>query len=520
MATYSTTFKQGDTYYDPNTGKSAGTVQYDANTGAKLSSGQTTTQNTITSDNLTPTKPYSLPPATPSTYGGLQGATESVTTQAKTAEELARDDAKTKADTAGADYLKAIMDSGNISSSVDRTAQDIAKKESDKYTSQLEQEQLAIRRQIERLQNNNPTGKLSGGLAIESERLMRQSLSKQADIAILQTAANRNYDTAAAIADRQVAMKLEQSTAKLAALRFFYENNKETFNKLDDRLYQEVLAKKTAELKKQTDVENAIKELKLNVAQYAGANAAGILSQLSAIDTTQPGAFDKAVQVAGKYASDPLDRQIKQAQLAKLTAPTGGSVDAPTIKTINGVDYQWNGKAWVAPTGVTGTTANQKTITTLQDKITNIDGLISHKGLAGSVGANPFTRQALDFNAFTGVRQDFIAGVQQLVSGDTLDTLINLKKAGGTLGALSDQERIMLQSAASKIGTWAITNDSGKVTGYDASEDSFVKELETIKMLSERALQEAGGMTVDTYLDTIDTVLQSTNNDYQLYLNP
>lgn len=521
MATYSTTFKQGDTYYNPQTGKADGTVQYDANTGAKLSSGQTTTQTTITSDALNSTNtPYKLPSTSPTstaTYGGLQGATEAITTQAKSAEEMARDEAKKAYDTSSADLLKGILDMGNISSSVDREEQDAAKKDSDNYTSQLEQEQLAIRRQIESLQNNNPTGKLSGGVAIEADRLNRQSLSKQADIAILLTSANRRYDTASAIADRQVAMKLEQSTAKLAALQFFYQNNKDTFNKLDDRLYQEVLAKKQAELKRQTEVENAIKELKLNVAQYAGSSAAGILAQLSAIDSTQPGAFDRAVQIAGKYASDPLDRQIKQAQLAKLTAPTG--IEAPTIKTINGVDYQWNGSAWVTPTGVSGT-ANQSKIATLQDKIANIDSLINHSGLNSAVGTNFFGRTAL-LDKFSGAKQTFIAGVQQLVSGDTLDTLIELKKAGGTLGALSDQERIMLQSAASKIGTWAITNDKGKVTGYDTSESSFIKELETIKMLTQRALSEAGGGGIEEYyLDTIDAVLQSTNNDYQLYLNP
>lgn len=40
----STTFKQGDTYFNPNTGKPDGTVQFDAQTGKPLARGATTTQ--------------------------------------------------------------------------------------------------------------------------------------------------------------------------------------------------------------------------------------------------------------------------------------------------------------------------------------------------------------------------------------------------------------------------------------------------------------------------------------------
>ena len=85
-------------------------------------------------------------------------------------------------------------------------------------------------------------GALASGINIEAERLTRDSLSKQADLAILQTAANRNYDTAAAIADRQVAMKMEQSRANLEALKM-----------LDQREYGEITARKEREFKKQEE---------------------------------------------------------------------------------------------------------------------------------------------------------------------------------------------------------------------------------------------------------------------------
>lgn len=275
--------------------------------------GVTVPSDVITSDKLTPTKPLNLPDAKPATFGGVDGAIDGLVQQQKVVDETP----------AQSEYLKALKESGYISSSVDRSAQDAAKKQSDLYTSQIEQEQLANRRQIERLQKNME-GALASGINIESERLTRESLSKQADLAILQTAANRNYDTASAIADRQVAMKMEQSRANLEALKM-----------LDQREYGEITARKEREFKKQEEAEKQISQLKLNVAQYGG--GVGLLNQLSAIDTTKPGAFDQAIKIAGKYASDPLDRAIKQAQLNKLNADisvTDSSGSATTVSEL------------------------------------------------------------------------------------------------------------------------------------------------------------------------------------------
>ena len=92
------------------------------------------------------------------------------------------------------------------------------------------------------------------------------------------------------------------------------------------------------------------------------------------------------------------------------------------------------------------------------------------------------------FDAF-GAGQDFAAGVTQLVNKETIDTLVNLKERGGTLGALSDQERILLQSAATKIGTWEV-KENGIGTGeYNIDEASFKRELQTIKELAQKALE-------------------------------
>jgi len=131
----------------------------------------------------------------------------------------------------------------------------------------------------------------------------------------------------------------------------------------------------------------------------------------------------------------------------------------------------------------------------LQDKITQIDDLIKQTSNSGAVGPNPFARTSLT-SWFTGTRQAFVGSIKQLLSKETIDTLLNLKKGGGTLGALSDQERIMLQTAATKIGGWEMKDKNGNGTGfYNVREKDFIKELENIKSLAKRAVDNAGGQT-------------------------
>jgi len=139
---------------------------------------------------------------------------------------------------------------------------------------------------------------------------------------------------------------------------------------------------------------------------------------------------------------------------------------------------------------------DSKQETAAKAKVKLINELLKSKGLNSAVGPTVLTRHSLA-DWFTGEKQNFVAGVQQLISTETLDTLLELKKGGGTLGALSDQERIMLQNSASKIGNWAVTDKNGKVKGYAADQDDFKAELERIKELAEKALSKAKVKTTD-----------------------
>jgi len=132
----------------------------------------------------------------------------------------------------------------------------------------------------------------------------------------------------------------------------------------------------------------------------------------------------------------------------------------------------------------------------------------------GVVGPSAIARMGLlSFTRLSGRAQNFIAGVEQMISQETIDKLVQSKAAGATYGALSDGERLMLASAASKIGTWRKLDSKGNIKGYNISEAALKKELSTIRELSQKARDRIMG----------DSVIQSNGlseeDAYQEYLN-
>lgn len=272
--------------------------------------------------------PLTVPPPITPNYGGLETNINSVITTSKAQQEADRIEREKNLETKGEDItdkfnelLGVNEDLGDVSSEVDFSDKDKARKEADEFTSQMEAEQLNNRRTIEALRKNNPQGLFGGALEQEVERINRESLSKQADIAILQSAANRRYDTAAEIADRQVAMKTEQLKAKAENLKAFIEFNKADFDKEETRLYNEAQKKLDAEVKKEETLQNDIKAVKLEAVKNGAP-----LSVLTALGKAKT--LDEALQSVGSYLSTP------NTSVVKLDNGTTLLIDTKTGKTI------------------------------------------------------------------------------------------------------------------------------------------------------------------------------------------
>lgn len=122
-------------------------------------------------------------------------------------------------------------------------------------------------------------------------------------------------------------------------------------------------------------------------------------------------------------------------------------------------------------------TQNAKSTITLLENMLN-----DTAGLKTSVG---FGIGNMDFSILGGGVESakFRANAKQLLSQATLDKLLELKAAGGTLGAISEKELEILANAATALGT--ITDKDGKPTGrFKFDEQDFKTALETMRTAS------------------------------------
>jgi len=193
---------------------------------------------------------------------------------------------------------------------------DPLRKQVNEYTKQIEGEEHALLRKIEMIEKNSE-GKFGGAINDEIQRVTRESVSKQADIAILKSAALREFDTAKAIADRKVEAELEPLKLKLEADKFFYSENKEEFTKSEERLFQQYLTKEQREFDKTTKTAQDLSDIKVDLLTSASEQNApsSVRAAIQAAQTPED-----AINAAGQYAGDILDRQYKQAQTDKLKA--------------------------------------------------------------------------------------------------------------------------------------------------------------------------------------------------------
>lgn len=378
--------------------------------------------NTITTAKLTPETPMVLPNAkVPTDYNSASELITKATESNKVVE------AKAAKDSALADVNKANLDLAGQSKKQDEyfvaEGGDIAKKQADEYTSQIEAEQLATRRAVDELKLN-PNGLSAAGLQTQINELNTKSISKQADLAILQNAALRKYDTASAIAARKVAAETDYLKAALETKKLIYEDNKDAFTiaeqrqidaniKAEERAYNETV-------KTKTDINNVLLEAAKNQAP------ASVISKISSSKTQA-----EAIAVAGSWMSDPLDREIKELQKKKLKQDLNGA-EAPTIKTINGVDMEWDPKtkSWVTPNSATGKTSKEaidkslSQLSFLKSTANSITGDKEIYGASGRSGARKFTEGlfvgATDYTKLESLANTLKVNVLALMTDPTI----------------------------------------------------------------------------------------------------
>jgi hypothetical protein len=182
------------------------------------------------------------------------------------------------------------------------------------YKDQIDAEQLANRRRIEAIRGGG--GSIAQG-NLEADVANRQSISKQADLAILQNNSLRRYDIAKDVADQKVQAELEPLKLKI-------EYQQSIFNSIANRLttaerdqVQSVIDSNKQQLTLQKDNKEQINKIAIEYGQNGGDSA----TQAKILKATTP---EEAIQLAGNTLGS-TDRQYKLSLIDKNNNSTTNS---------------------------------------------------------------------------------------------------------------------------------------------------------------------------------------------------
>lgn len=351
-------------------------------------------------------------------------------------------------------------------------------------TNEIDSVQRAYQNELKALDSSNMT---DAGRSAASRDISRKYASQLADLSIVQSARNRNLSTAQANVDRKIELQLEPLKLKLDYQKSVYEDNKDSFTKADDRKYQALIKTTERDLNKEEERVKTLENTKLDLLQSASEQGASneVLKSIQLAPTAE-----EAIIKAGEYSGNIVDKLIKQQTLKKLQA------DAQKAMTELGVSK-------------TGPLAKAQA----QGNISLISGIASDKYLNTAVGPNALARSSFS-NMFTGGKSNFVAGVEQLRSQLTLDSLVNAKARGATFGALSEGELKTLQASGSKLATWAIKDKEGDVIGYRVNEEDFKRELDKINNFAKLDYLIKGGLPEEIGAKELpDGTIWVTNSD-------
>lgn len=240
------------------------------------------------------------------------------------------------------DYVSALLgQQGEIEQKTNAYAKNVdpIQKELVDINNQINAEIQANRRKIQALEKN-PEGLFGGALQDEIDRVNKESLAKQADLSVIQMAVQGRYDSAKEIADRAVAVRLEKQKNEMEARRTIYEENKALFTTAEQRAFDVA----------QNNRERAFDEEK---------NYLDDVYNL-AIEASKNGAPQSAVT----RILNSKDRAEAFTNALNYMRPPVGPGGAPTVKTINGVDMQWNSatQTWDAITAAGSADLQQKSL--------------------------------------------------------------------------------------------------------------------------------------------------------------
>src|SRR3990167_3894585 len=274
----------------------------------------------ITSETLSGSAtPYNIPPVPTSTVAdGLSAYASSVGEQEKERAKIqAEQDAKVAEAQVGATEEK-----GNLRSLMDKILGVQAERatleeeagiagKAERLTATTNQLEALERAELNEMRALQGAGLTDVQRAANAREITRKYAFQKADVALLQSAANRDLETTQNIINRKIELTLEPLLTQLDFTKFFYQENKADFNKEEERAF----GLKIKDLDRQYEETKTLETYKAGLVTTAIQNGVTIpgyvLNELN-----RAGSEQEAAQVLARNnvsLQDPLERQIDKA---------------------------------------------------------------------------------------------------------------------------------------------------------------------------------------------------------------
>jgi hypothetical protein len=391
-----------------------------------------------------------------------------------------------------------------------------------RYGAQLRSEQESLRKKIDNLQ------RVGGGLAMgrqaEINKLERDSLSRQSDLALLQLAATEQWEVAQEAADRAVDAMFARQEREMEARRFLYEENKDLFTTAEQRLFETRQSDRERELDAERENERDLKSIKVEALRMAQLNQAprNIIEAIGKASTPeevltaggQYGAVDmlQRQQLAGQIANQSLARRANLYALAKE-----GDAKAiqelgfdPSFVPMTQEELDQNEDAYRRNASdqqrIKEMMANTRGISVYTGEITSpiIEGYA--QGAEGAItGRIPIVSGAMGILESRRAARSLTTDVDYVVNNLTLDRFVQLKAQGATFGALSEGEWRIIGGAADELATMVVRNDDGSIARLNGTpeevQEQFNKIAEQYKIAEDRLNREANGSTKNNEIE-------------------
>ena len=402
---------------------------------------------------------------------------------------------------------------------------------------QLQNEALAIPLQIQ--EESVGLGRTTGGVEPIQTARLRQNAIQSLTIGAQAQALQGNIALAQQQVNRAVDLEFKPIEDRLDFLKTAYTLNKDILDREDKKRSEQLqiqLDERARILNEQKIEKNGIYDVMTRVASFGAPQS--VVDSIRGAKT-----LGEAISLASPYMQDPaakvelqnavLGTQLKKIQIQREQQELNLLNKYGGMSPSEYATYLKNEQKAIKEASDAEQVARQQGIA-LGEKVNVINAALNSPGLGSTVGTTPLGRPAKGlgeaiigstplsipqfiggtFDVTTGARQNFIASVENLVSREFLDNLINVKAQGATFGALTEKEQLALTQAATKIGTWRLEDKNGKVIGYNASEKDFRTELERIRNLTRKAYEVATGSAWTDDEQSVWDALESVNNPF------